>query len=213
MNNTLFKWFFIAFLTVFASLPQAAEETGYELLPSPQPTQNPDKVEVIEFFWYGCPHCYVFEPLLENWAKNLPANVEFIHKPAFFNDLYAKHAKVYFTAEALGVVDKVHRDLFDAIHDGLKNGNKNIMTADEELGKFFAAHGVAEADFLNAYNSFLVDTKMRQGQEAGPRYGINGVPALIVNGKYLVNSTTAGSHEAMLDVANRLIEQESGQKK
>lgn len=212
MNKSLSNWFLIALLTVSATLSHAVEGTGYAPLTSPQPTQNPDKVEVIEFFWYGCPHCYAFEPLLEAWAKNLPANVEFIRQPAVFSDLWGKHAKVYFTAEALGVVDKVHGDIFDAIQNGLKNGNKDIFTTEDEVAKFFAAHGVAEADARSAYNSFLVDTKMRQAQAAGPRYGITGVPAVIVNGKYLVNGTTAGSHEHMIEVMNQLIKQESGQK-
>lgn len=213
MNKTLFNWLAVALLTVFASLAAAAaKEPGFQPLPSPQPVSNPDKVEVIEFFWYGCPHCYDFEPLLREWAKNLPANVEFIRQPAAFSDLWAKHAKVYFTAEALGVVDKLHGDIFDAVQNGLKSGNKAIFTSEDELAKFFAAHGVAEADFRSAYNSFLVDTKLRQAQAAAPRYGITGVPAVIVNGKYLVNGTTAGSHEGMIEVMNRLIKQESGKK-
>lgn len=212
MKKFLVQCMCIVCLTAFSALAQAASG-GYETLSVPQPTQNPDKVEVIEFFWYGCPHCYAFEPLLTNWKKTLPANVEFIHKPAFFNELYKKHAKVYYTAEALGVVDKVHADLFDAIQQGLKNGNKDIMTTEDELVKFFAAHGVTAADFRNAYNSFLVDSKMRLGQEEGPRYGINGVPAMVVNGKYLVTGSTADSHEKMLAVIDQLIKQESAQKK
>jgi thiol:disulfide interchange protein DsbA len=211
MNKSLAQWFGIVLLSTFSFLAQA-EGPGYQTLATPQPTQNPDKVEVIEFFWYGCPHCYVFEPLLVKWAKTLPANVEFIHKPAFFNDLYKKHAKVYYTAEALGVVEKVHQDLFDAIQKGLKEGKQSIMTEEEELVKFFAAHGVPEADFRNAYNSFLVDSKMRQGEKEGPRYGISGVPTMVVNGKYLVTASSAGSHEKMLEVVDQLIKQESGGK-
>ncbi len=94
-----------------------AESVGYESLSPAQPTHNPDKIEVIEFFWYGCPHCYSFEPVLEKWVQNLPKNVEFIRQPAVFSDLWGKHAKAYFTAEALGVVDKVHADFFDAIQN------------------------------------------------------------------------------------------------
>ncbi|MEY3190222.1 MAG: hypothetical protein RIS10_339, partial [Pseudomonadota bacterium] len=96
-------------LLLFCSFLQA-EPKGYEIISPAQPTQHPDKIEVIEFFWYGCPHCYSFEPLLDKWSKNLPKNVEFIRQPAAFNELWSKHAKAYYTAEALGVVDKVHAD-------------------------------------------------------------------------------------------------------
>jgi thiol:disulfide interchange protein DsbA len=208
MNKFFTKWFSIVLLTAFAALSHAGGKPGYEPLASPQPTQNPDKIEVIEFFWYGCPHCYSFEPLIAHWAKNLPANVEFIRQPAVFSDLWGKHAKAYFTAEALGVVDKVHAGMFEAVQK-----NQQDLTTEDSVVKFFAAHGIPEADTRDAYNSFLVDAKMRQAQATGPRYGITGVPVLIVNGKYLINGTLAGSHENMIAVLKQLIEQESGQKK
>ncbi len=184
-----------------------AEQTGYETLSPPQPTQNPDKIEVIEFFWYGCPHCYSFEPLLEKWVKNLPKNVEFIREPAAFNELWSKHAKAYFTAEALGVVDKVHADFFDAIQN-----KKEKLDTEEELAKFFAAHGVDETQFHEAYNSFAVDSKMRNAPSMATRYGITGVPAIIINGKYKTNGPLAGSHEKMIEVMNYLIKKESAAK-
>ena len=181
-----------------------AEPVGYETLSPAQPTQNPDKIEVIEFFWYGCPHCYAFEPLLEKWVKSLPKNVEFIRQPAVFNETWGKHAKAYYTAEALGVVDKVHADFFDAVQN-----KKESLDTEEALAKFFAAHGVNEAQFHEAYNSFAVDTKMRNAPSMATRYGITGVPAIIINGKYKTNGTLAGSHEKMIEVMNNLIKQES----
>lgn len=195
-----------AFLFCVSFLVQA-EQLGYEKLASPQPTQNADKIEVIEFFWYGCPHCYAFEPLLEKWVKNLPKNVEFIRQPAAFNDLWSKHAKAYFTAEALGVVDKVHADFFDAI----QNKNEKLDN-EEDLTKFFVAHGVTASQFQEAYNSFAVDAKLRQSPLMAGRYGITGVPAIIINGKYLTNGTLAGSHEKMIEVMDKLIKQESAAK-
>ena len=148
-----------------------AESVGYETLSPAQPTQHADKIEVIEFFWYGCPHCYSFEPSLEKWVKSLPKNVEFIRQPAVFNELWGKHAKAYFTAEALGVVDKIHADFFDTI----QNKKENLETEDQ-LAKFFVAHGVDEKQFRETYNSFLVDAKMRQAPILASRYGITGVP-------------------------------------
>lgn len=181
-----------------------AEPQGYETLTPAQPTQNPEKIEVIEFFWYGCPHCYHFEPQLTQWLQNLPDNVQFIRQPAIFNSLWEKHAKAYFTAEALGIVDKVHADFFDAIQN-----KKQKLDTEEELLKFFTAHGVSEADFRNAYNSFLVDTKVRQAKTMAPRYGVTGVPAIIINGKYKTTGPLAKSQDNMIDVMNELIKQES----
>jgi thiol:disulfide interchange protein DsbA len=193
-----------------AETPEAVEELtgGYETLDSPQPTQNPDKVEVIEFFWYGCPHCYDFEPILESWVKKLPANVDFIRQPAAFSDLWAKHAKAFYVAQALGVLDQVHADFFDA----LQNKRQKLET-EEQLVEFFTAHGVKEADFREAYNSFLVDTKVRQAAVTPARYGVTGVPVLIVNGKYKVDGKSAGSHEKMIEVVNQLIKKEAAAKK
>lgn len=184
-----------------------ADAVGYETITPAQATHDPAKIEVIEFFWYGCPHCYDFEPLLNKWKEKLPKNVEFIRQPAAFNETWAKHAKAYYTAEALGVVDKIHADFFDAVQN-----KKEELETEEQLAKFFVAHGVKEADFHEAYNSFPVDAKMRQAGAMPARYGVTGVPAIIVNGKYRINGKIAGSHEKMIEVMNQLIEQESGKK-
>ncbi|MBM4207659.1 MAG: thiol:disulfide interchange protein DsbA/DsbL [Gammaproteobacteria bacterium] len=192
----------------FAQLLMAEEASklGYEAVSPPQPTANPAKVEVIEFFWYGCPHCYSFEPSLKEWLKTKPENVEFIRIPAVFNEQWGRHAKAYFTAEALGVVDKVHADLFDGVQA------KKELETEDQLAKFFTEHGVKEADFRETYNSFMVDAKMRQAPEIASKYGIDGVPAIIVNGKYKTAGSLAGSQEKMIDVINELIKKESAGK-
>ena len=199
--------FILALLLTFASVASQANEAGYETLTPPQPTENPDKIEIIEFFWYGCPHCYAFEPLLEQWVKTLPKNVEFIRQPAVFSEVWGKHAKAYYTAEALGIVDKVHNDFFDAIQN-----KKEPLDTEASLAKFFADHGVKEADFHDAYNNFGVDAKLRQAPIMASKYGITGVPAIIINGKYKTNGTVAGSHEKMIEVMNKLIKEESTKK-
>ena len=196
------KIIFFLFLT-FSALSQA-ESQGYETISPAQPTQNPDKIEVIEFFWYGCPHCYSLEPLVEKWLKTKPDNVEFIRQPAIFSSVWGKHAKAYFVAETLGVVDKVHSDFFDAIQN-----KKQKLTSEDDLAKFFVAHGVDETKFRNTFNSFLIDTKLRQAKAMAPRYGLTGVPAIIINGKYKTTGPLAKSHENMIEVLNRLIKQES----
>lgn len=188
----------------FGAVSGLAQAEGYEVLATPQPTQNPDKVEVIEFFWYGCPHCYHLEPDLNKWLKTKPDNVEFIRQPAIFSSLWEKHAKAYFTAEALGVVDKVHADFFDAIQN-----KKQKLETEEQLLKFFSEHGISETDFRNAYNSFPVDYKVRQAKTMAARYGVNGVPAVIINGKYRTSGPLAKTQQNMIDVMNRLIAKES----
>lgn len=209
-----FAGFAIAFFFIFSAAYIKAEEqssTGYEALSPAQPTANPAKIEIVEFFWYGCPHCYTFEPSLTAWLKTKPENVEFIRIPAVFSEEWEKHAKAYFTAEALGIVDKVHADLFDSVQKA-KQENKHVLETEEELAQFFAAHGVKDADFRDAYGSFMVDSKIRQAPALAAKYGITGVPAIIVNGKYRTNGTLAGSQEKMIDVINTLIKKESGGK-
>ncbi len=196
------KFLFLLFLSI-SPLSQA-EPLGYETLSPAQPTQNLDKIEIIEFFWYGCPHCYTFEPVLKKWLETLPANVEFIRQPAVFSSLWGKHAKAYFVAEALGVVDKVHADFFNSIQN-----LKLKLTTEDQLAEFFVAHGVEKTKFHDAYNSFLVDAKLRQAKTMSARYGITGVPAIIINGKYKTNGPLAKSQENMIEVMNRLIQQES----
>ena len=179
-------------------------DLGYEMVEPPQPTADPSKVEVLEFFWYGCPHCYHLEPDLNAWLKKKPDNVEFIRQPAIFNERWGAHAKAFFTAEALGVLDKMHADFYEAI----QNQNRKLETEDE-LAPFFKEHGVAEADFRKAYKSFAVDTKMRQAATMAQRYGITGTPAVVINGKYRTSGSLAKSFPRMIEIMNQLIAQES----
>ncbi len=196
---------FVSTAGLAAEAPKAADAgEAYELVKPPRPTADPSKVEVIEFFWYGCPHCYHFEPHVKAWLKTKPANVVFIRQPAVFNPHWAAHAKAFFTAESLGVLDKVHDDFYDAIQN-----KKQTLESEADLAKFFADHGVKEDDFHKAYKSFAVDAKMRQAQTLAPSYGIDGTPALIVNGKYRIGAGKAKSFEKMIETANALIKQES----
>ena len=197
------KLTFLLFLS-FSTLSQA-ESLGYETLSPAQPTQNQDKIEIIEFFSYGCIHCYTLEPTIEKWLKTKPDNVDFIRQPVIFNrPIWRIYAKAYFIAEALGVVDKVHEDFFNSIH------NKKIkLSTEDQLAKFFVAHGVNETEFRNTFNSFLIDTKLRQVEAMPPRYGINGTPTIIINGKYKTTGRLAKSQENIIKVMDRLIQQES----
>lgn len=184
---------------------QAGKE--YVALAKPQPVNTADKIEVIEFFWYGCPHCYHLEPALTAWLKVKPKDVEFIRIPAVLGPSWELLARGFYTAEVLGVADKIHAPLFDYLH----KARKRIRTPDD-LKAFFVLQGVSEADFDKTYKSFAVVTKTNHAKQATQRYGLNSVPTLVVAGKYRTGPSMAGSNKAMLDVVNFLIEKErSGQ--
>lgn len=185
-------------------LPDVSKGEGFDKIVPPQPVQDTDKVEVIEFFWYGCPHCKSFEPHLSEWSKSLPENVVLIRQPAIFSSRWAPGARAYFVADVLGVTDKVHQDIFNALQV-----QQRPLKTEEELAEFFVEHGVKREDFHEAYNSFIVATRMKQAENMPVRYGVTGVPAIIINGKYRTNGTLAKSYPGMISVMNTLIEQES----
>jgi len=196
-------------ISVNAAEPKALnleKGEGYATITPAQPTQDPDKVEVIEFFWYGCPHCYRLEPYLAEWLKKLPANVQFIRQPAVFGPRWMPQARAYFTAEALGVVDKIHADMFDALQN-----RHRPLSSEEELAEFFEEHGVDKDQFHQAYHSFIVDTKMRQAGAMSARYGVSGVPTIIINGKYKTSGTLAKNFPNLIAVMDYLIAAESKQ--
>lgn len=182
--------------------------TDYDLVQPPQPTRDPAKIEVLEFFWYGCPHCLEFEPDLNAWLKTKPQNVDFIRQPAVFNEVWAAHAKAFFTAEALGVGEKLHADFFEAIQT-----KKEKLVSEEDQSKFFAAHGIEPQAFQKAYKSFAVDSNMRNAAGLAAKYGITGTPSIVVNGKYVVSPSKAKSFERMISITNTLIQMESAAKK
>ena len=173
-----------------ASAGSSLEEgKQYERLAQPQPVStSDDKIEVIEFFWYGCPHCYHLEPELAAWLKTKPEDVEFIRIPAILGPSWELLARGYYTAEVLGVLDRIHEPLFDYLHKDRKQ-IKNV----DELKAFFVAHGVSAADFDKAYNSFAVITKTNRSKQADELYGIDGVPSLIVDGKFRTSMGMAGT--------------------
>ena len=188
------------------ALPAAAQadiEGLYQKLPAPQPTSDPDKVEVVEVFWYGCPHCNRFQPFLDAWIGTLPDHVRFVRMPAIFNDLWDLHARAYYIAEALGILDEIHHLIFAAIHDEGRS-----LASMEAIRDFFVAHGVAAADFDRHAKSFSVQSGVQRSLVMQSRYGLRGVPAVIVNGRYLVSGATAGSYPKVLEVADALIARE-----
>lgn len=176
------------------------EGTDYVRLPEPVRTRDASKVEVVELFWYGCPHCYHFEPSVKAWLAKKPADVDFWRSPAIFNARWALHAQAFYTAEVLGISEKVHTPLFEALaanHDGLANV--------DQIAEFFGKYGVSKADFMSAWESFGVGSAMKQAEARQRSYEVSGTPSIIVNGKYRV---TAKSLEQVLPVVDFLVQQE-----
>ena len=197
------RYLSLCILLLLGSHTVAAEGDGYTTITPAQPTQTGDKIEVLEIFWYACPHCYDFEPHISEWLKSKPDDVEFRHMPGIFRKNWIPHAKAFFTAEKLGILDSIHGPLFDAIHK-----EKKKIHDDASIKKFFVKHGVDKGEFTKIYESDEVNTKVKQAFVMGQRYKVTGVPALIVNGKYMVSGSTAGSLENVIKVINTLVDKE-----
>lgn len=171
----------------------------FELL-EPQPVQTGKQIEVLELFWYGCPHCYTLEPTVDKWLKTKPENAELVRLPAILRDSWTFHARVYFSFEALDVLDKLHVEFFDEIHK-----RRNRINSLEALTPFLASHGISKDDFLDAYDSFAVDSKLRHALLMSNRYETTGVPTMIVDGKYRATASSAGGHQELMDLVNFLV--------
>jgi thiol:disulfide interchange protein DsbA len=177
----------------------------YEVIEPALEIQAADgKVSVTELFWYGCPHCYEFEPTIEAWLENKPEYIEFSRVPAVFARNWEIHARAFYAAEQLGVLEQTHEALFNALH----RERRRLFTPDD-LAAFYAEYGVSEEAFREAYDSFDVDNKTRRAMAITRKSGIGGVPAIIVAGRYRLSTQQTGSYEAMLKVAEYLAAKES----
>ena len=175
----------------------------YDVIAPALRTRNPDKIEVVEFFAYSCGHCYNFEPLLIQWKQGLSEDVEVLASPAMWNAQIEPHAKAFFTAQALGVLDKVHNALFAAYHV-----DRNRLSSEAEIRKVFVANGVKAEDFDKAFRSFGVGSQVRQADSRARGARITGTPEMMVAGKYRITARKAGGQAEMLKVADFLIEKE-----
>ncbi len=200
----LFAGFAMVVALGFISTGNVMAAKEYEMINPPQPTTSKDKVEVVELFWYGCPHCFTLEPYVERWLKRKPENVKFVRMPGMFRPSWEIHGRAYYAAEVLGVVDKVHKPMFEAIHE-----QKRSLNDEASIMALFKANGVSEKDFKRVFRSFAVETKLRRAKDMGQRYGVRGVPALIVNGKYRTGATQSGGNAKVFKVVNELVKMES----
>ena len=189
-----------------ADVPLEAGKTYVELS-NPVPVAVPGKIEVVELFWYGSPHCYAFEPTINPWAEKLPKDVNFRRIPAMFGGPWDAHGQLFLTLEAMGVEHKVHNAVFEAIQ---KQGKR--LTKPDEMADFVATQGVDKDKFLATFNSFAIQGQIKQAKELAQKYGVQGVPTLIVNGKYRFDLGSTGGPEATLNVADQLIAKERAAK-
>jgi thiol:disulfide interchange protein DsbA len=162
-----------------------------------------DKIEVADVFWYGCPHCYQLEPGLQKWKKTIPEDVNVVAIPAVMNPSWGLHAKAFYAAEAIGVLDKVHVPLFQALHE---QGRR--ISSEDALLRFYASQGVDEAKLKAAMGSMAVATKVRRAEKFGSEADLTGVPALIVAGRYRVLSGGVTSYDEMFQVVDFLVDKE-----
>ena len=190
-----------------ATLSQAqgtpVEGKQYVRLSQPLPSAAGGKIEVVEFFWYGCPHCNDFEPMLDAWAKKVPADVLFRRVPVAFRDEpFGSHQRIFYALEAMGQVEAMHRKVFYAIHN-----DRARLDKPADISAFMAKNGLDGAKFLDVFNSFSVQTKARQAKQLSESYKIDGVPALGIQGRFYTSGSLAGSNDQALAVTEFLVQQ------
>ena len=194
------------FFLLFFSCAQAEEYVAgrhYEILDSPSVTRDPSKVEVVEVFWFGCNHCYALESYILPWKKTLPKDVDYWKSHATWNPTLKIHARLFYSAKALGIEDKIVPGAFTAIQ---REGR--FLTGNSELEYFFKGFGVEKEKYLSVSNSFGVNNAVKQADNRMRQWTITGVPTLIVNGKYKVSGTREVGTDKLLDVVDFLIEKE-----
>jgi thiol:disulfide interchange protein DsbA len=189
------------------------EGVNYTRLVPAQPTAVPaGQVEVLEFFWYACPHCSSLDPMIESWKKTKPAYVSFSRVHVLWNEGHRSLARLYYTLDALGKLDQLHSEVFKEIHvhgNPLVAADPRNATESERIQMTFARKfSISEADFTKAYHSFAVDTALQRADELVQRYRVTGVPTFVINGKYVADVYTAGDAEHLLSLVGDLAAQE-----
>ncbi len=204
-----------AFVSLTLSLAACAEGTPtattyeagvhYMVLDTPVRTSDSNKIEVTEVFWYGCGHCFKFDPLMQSWKKKQADDIKVVLSPAMWNGAMETHARVFYTAQALGVLDKAHEPLFKAI-----NLEKKRLVKEAELVAFFEAQGIEADKFNKTFKSFGVTSQVKQANARARSYKVSGTPEIIVNGKYRVSTKMAGNQINMLKIVDYLVAKERG---
>lgn len=211
--RSVLLWLLVCLPVSFAATAETAPDTtpdykegeAYIRLASPQPTNTGENIEVVELFWYGCPHCFDLEPEINAWLEGKPDDVEFVRIPAILGARWELLARAYFTADLLDVEERIHEPLFEAIHD-----KKRRFKDEDSVAAFFVEQGVPIEDFTSTFNSFAVATRVNNAKLMTRRYQIDGVPTLVINGKYRTTGRLAGGNTQMIQVMEYLVDQERG---
>lgn len=194
----------LIFSAAMALMAVTAHAEGYRTLSTPVDVQVPaGKIKVDEIFWYGCPHCYEFEPTFQQWAKDQKSDIVVDRMPAPLGRIWATHARAYYAAKSLGIYDKVHEPFFTAVQQ------RQPLVDDDHIAEFFSHYGVSKDDALKALQSFGVKSQISMASSALRTYGLMGVPAIVINGKYVItmdNESGITTPEGMLTEADQLIE-------
>ncbi len=198
LTATLFA---LTSISAYSQEEQFLEGGHYELLDEVQPVQTGEKIEVVEMFWYRCPHCFRLEPFLIKWQKNIPENAEYVPIPALLNPKWEFEARVFYTFDALGVLEQVHAKYFDAIHQ-----QRLKIDTVEKLAAWSEENGVSGQSIKDTFQSFAVENKINFANVMSRKYGITGVPAIIVDGRYRTSVSLAGGHDKLIELINFLID-------
>jgi len=181
------------------------EGTHYHRISPAVPTNvEMGSVEVLELFWYGCPHCYQFEKYLTSWKQDKAANIEFVRIPAVLNQRWIPHARAYYALETMGEHERIHPIFFAAIHEQ----GRRLRDMDS-MARFLTQHGIDEGEFKKAYDSLYVEIKTKRAKQLVRQYGSSSVPAVIINGKYRSTASDAGGFERLLQLIDQLAQQEA----
>lgn len=186
---------------------QTLDDKTYTVIDPANSVSTGEKIEVIELFWYGCAHCFALEPFVEKWQKDIPENAEFVKVPAIFSSRWEFHGKAFYTMEALGVLDQANEAFFHRIHVLRKPINDL-----DAFSKFLAAYGKTESEVTSAFNSFAVDSKLRNAKKITQKSTAQGVPAILVDGKYHTSVSLAGSQDKLFPTVNELIKKAASER-
>ncbi len=198
-------YMFSATLLLLAAqlLGNQASAAGFETIDPPQNTATPDKVEVLEFFWLGCPHCYAFEPTIEAWEKDKPSYVHFVREAPPLNPAWESHSRAFYAAQLLGHEDEFVHAMFEAIHK-----ERKPMRKPKDIAKLAETLGMDKDKFIKTMSSFAVEGKLKRASQLAKNAGISGVPAVIINGKYRTSASISGGYDGMIDTINQQSEVE-----
>lgn len=184
------------------------EGKDYTILTNPQPTQDSNTIEVLEFFWYGCPHCNSLHPHLKTWLIHLPSDVSFRYVPAILRANWVSAAKIFYTIEAIGITDTLHDKVYDAIHR-----NKIDLNNESVLLDWIEKQGIDRKRFEDTYHSFAVQNQVARSTQMTRQYQLTGVPALVINGKYLTSGRMGGTPQDTITTLELLIEKAREERK